>query len=228
MSRLVRRWTAIIVAACILAITYYNLGQHQWKSFSISSLLQKSEGPIKWNQRQDLYPVSTYRSLPTEISRSIPSIQTSSFSETEDERRVRLERQKEVKAAFVKSYSAYKTYAWLQDEVTPISGGSRQTFGGWGATLVDSLDSLWILGMKDEFADAVAAVQHIDFTRAGHGMLNVFETTIRYLGGLLSAHDLSEGQYPILLHKATELGDMLYAAFDTPNRMPMCRWYWEK
>jgi mannosyl-oligosaccharide alpha-1,2-mannosidase len=82
--------------------------------------------------------------------------------------------------------------------------------------------------LEDDFAKAVAALRDIDFTRAEHGMLNVFETTIRYLGGLLSAHDLSNGKYPILLQKAVELGDMLYAAFDTPNRMPITRWYWEK
>jgi mannosyl-oligosaccharide alpha-1,2-mannosidase len=84
------------------------------------------------------------------------------------------------------------------------------------------------MGMHEELAEAVAAVQKIDFTRAARGMLNVFETTIRYMGGMLSAYDLSEGKYPILLEKATELGDMLYAAFDTPNRMPITRWYWEK
>ncbi|EAQ84271.1 hypothetical protein CHGG_10675 [Chaetomium globosum CBS 148.51] len=43
-------------------------------------------------------------------------------------------------------------------------------------------------------------------------------TTIRHLAGLLSAYDLS-GE-PALLEKAKELGNMLYMAFDTPNRMP--------
>jgi mannosyl-oligosaccharide alpha-1,2-mannosidase len=54
--------------------------------------------------------------------------------------------------------------------------------------------------------------------------INVFETTIRYLGGFLSAYDLSNGQFPSLLTKAIEMGDMLYFAFDTPNRMPITRW----
>jgi mannosyl-oligosaccharide alpha-1,2-mannosidase len=109
-----------------------------------------------------------------------------------------------------------------------ISGQSKETFGGWGASLVDALDTLWIMGMEKEFAVAVEALHKIDFTRASRDMINVFETTIRYLGGMLSAYDLSGGKYPILLAKATELGDMLYAAFDTPNRMPVTRWYWEK
>ena len=40
----------------------------------------------------------------------------------------------------------------------------------------------------------------------------------------MAAYDLSEEKYPILLRKATEMGDMLYVAFDTPNRMPIVRW----
>ncbi|KAI5294008.1 hypothetical protein KEM52_004860, partial [Ascosphaera acerosa] len=95
-------------------------------------------------------------------------------------------------------------------------------FGGWAATLVDNLDTLWIMGLKDEFSEAVTAAAAIDFTSTYEETINVFETTIRYLGGLLSAYDLSKE--PVLLEKAGELGDMLYAAFDTPNRMPITRW----
>ena len=51
----------------------------------------------------------------------------------------------------------------MKDEVAPISGGSRTTFGGWAATLVDTLDTLWIMDMKSEFDEAVAAVDTLDF-----------------------------------------------------------------
>lgn len=80
------------------------------------------------------------------------------------------------------------------------------------------------MDLKDEFEEAVRAIDAIDFTTCSLGELNVFETTIRYLGGLLAAYDLSNGQYPTLLQKAWELGHMLYVAFDTPNRMPVLRW----
>jgi len=80
------------------------------------------------------------------------------------------------------------------------------------------------MGMTDEFAHAVEALNQIDFSTCSLDELNVFETTIRYLGGFLSAYDLSNGQYPSLLTKAIEMGDMLYMAFDTPNRMPITRW----
>lgn len=126
------------------------------------------------------------------------------------------------------SWRGYKQQAWLQDEVTPVTGGFKNGFGQRAATLVDALDTLYIMGLDEEFEEAVHAVKKIDFTTTAVQRLNVFETTIRYLGGLLSAHDLSKGKHSTLLHKAVELGDMLYAAFDTPNRMPVTRWDWEK
>jgi mannosyl-oligosaccharide alpha-1,2-mannosidase len=86
------------------------------------------------------------------------------------------------------------------------------------------LDTLWIMEMYSEFEEAVKALKYIDFSTCALDEINVFETTIRYLGGFLSAYDLSDGKYPILLQKAKELGNMLYKAFDTPNRMPITRW----
>jgi mannosyl-oligosaccharide alpha-1,2-mannosidase len=113
----------------------------------------------------------------------------------------------------------------MKDELAPLSGGFRNTFGGWAATLVDSLDTLHMMGLLDEFNHAVSAIGSIDFSRSDESTLNIFETTIRYLGGFLSAYDLS-GQR-VLLDKAVELGEMLYVAFDTPNRMPVTRWDWK-
>ena len=55
----------------------------------------------------------------------------------------------------------------------------------------------------------------------------LFETTIRYLGGLLSAYDISGGKHKILLNKAMELADILLGAFDTPNDMPLLYLEWD-
>jgi mannosyl-oligosaccharide alpha-1,2-mannosidase len=84
--------------------------------------------------------------------------------------------------------------------------------------MVDALDTLWIMGLHNEFYATAAAVVRLDWANTTYTSVKVFETTIRYLGGLISAYDLS-GR-PALLQKATELGDMLYMAFDTPNRIP--------
>ena len=84
------------------------------------------------------------------------------------------------------------------------------------------------MGLHDEFEVAVDAVKEIDFTTCALAEINVFETTIRYLGGFLGAYDISGERYPQLLVKAVEMGDMLYKAFDTPNRMPVTRWNFRK
>lgn len=85
-----------------------------------------------------------------------------------------------------------------------------------------------MMGMEDELAAAVKAIDQIDFSTCTLKEINVFETTIRYLGGFLAAYDLSDGKYDSLLRKATDMGEMLLHAFDTPNHMPITRWNFEK
>jgi len=184
--------------------------------------------PVAWESYTHQFEPSTTFALPTGPPTAIPKIQLQEYPlESEDHKKERLQRLAAVKAAFEHSWSGYKQHAWLHDEVSPLSAGYKDPFGGWGATLIDSLDTLWIMGLHSDFEDAVTALSSIDFRTSSLDVLNIFETTIRYLGGLLSAHDLTNGSYPILLLKAAELGDMLYAAFDTPNRMPITRWDWK-
>lgn len=166
--------------------------------------------------------------FPSGTPADIPKVQHDFAPESDEHRVERRRRLRVVKDSFVHTWNGYKKHAWLQDEVAPLTGGHHNGYGGWGATMVDTLDTLLIMGLDNDFADAVAALEHIDFAASQEDTLNVFESTIRYLGGLLSAYDLSEGKFPILLDKAVELGDMLYFAFDTPNRMPIIRWAWKK
>jgi mannosyl-oligosaccharide alpha-1,2-mannosidase len=148
--------------------------------------------------------------------------------ETEHTKEQRLQRQAAVKDAFIHSWDGYRKHAWLHDEVMPVSGGFKNSLGNRGATLIDSLDTLLIMGLDEDFRKALKAVKKIDFSTSAEPILNVFETNIRYLGGLLSTYDLSEKKHRILLDKAVQLGDMLYGAFDTPNRLPVTRWDWQK
>ncbi|KAK0706919.1 glycoside hydrolase [Lasiosphaeria miniovina] len=127
-------------------------------------------------------------------------------------------RRRVVRAAFVRCWDSYKEHAWRYDELAPVSLEGRNSFGGWAATLVDSLDTLLIMGLWDDFDAALPVVGALDFGQPSVASINVFETTIRHLGGMLSAYDLSGER--VLLLKAIELGDMLYAVFDTPNRLP--------
>ena len=112
--------------------------------------------------------------------------------------------------------------------MTPHTASYQDTFGGWAATLVDSLDTLWLMGLKEEFEEAVAAALTIDFTTSDTHTINVFETTIRYMGGFLGAYEVSGKKHPELLDKAVEVGELMMSAFDTPNRMPITRWNWAR
>lgn len=176
-----------------------------------------------WRRIKQHYPVKTFIPLPRRKVDRLPKVQAEFREETAADKETRLKRQSSIKAAFGRSWEAYKKHAWLRDELTPVSGKEKDPFGGWGATLIDSLDTLWIMDMNDEFALAVDAVHHnISFATTKAEQINVFETTIRFLGGLLSAYDLSGERR--LLFKARDVGDMLYKAFDTPNHLPVTRW----
>jgi len=56
-----------------------------------------------------------------------------------------------VKQAMQHAWSGYEQYAMGMDELSPQSGRGKNVWGGQGITLVDSLDTLWLMGMKDEF-----------------------------------------------------------------------------
>jgi mannosyl-oligosaccharide alpha-1,2-mannosidase len=185
---------------------------------------------LHWAKRPERYPVTELKRLPPASSKSIPRIQFdfSKQQETIEEQRTREERKAKVKESFQHTWAGYKKYAWGRDEVGPMSGTGRDSFGGWGATLVDTLDTLYIMGLQQDFDEAVKQALLIDFTTNTEMTLNVFETTIRYLGGLMAAFDIGNGRRGDLLAKAKDLGDILYSAFDTPNRMPQCRWEWRK
>ncbi|KJZ77152.1 hypothetical protein HIM_03473 [Hirsutella minnesotensis 3608] len=141
--------------------------------------------------------------------------------EAEDPRdaQIRVARLRDVRNLFKENWESYRRYAWKKDALLPISAGSRDQFSGWAATLVDCLDILWIMGLRDEFNEAVAAVATIDFGKSTSFRVNVFETNIRYLGGLLAAYDLSGND--VLLRKAVELGNMIHGAFNTKDGLPV-------
>ncbi|KAL2809703.1 glycoside hydrolase [Aspergillus granulosus] len=188
----------------------------------------KDDGRIRWSKHEEQHPVADYISLPTSSPSPIPPIQYDFPSESWLSRLWRKRKQNAVREAFKHAWEGYKDKAWLKDELSPLSGGYRTSFAGWAATLVDSLDSLIIMGLMDEFEEALQALEEIDFLTTETLQINVFETNIRYLGGLLGAYDLTNGTYPILLKKAIEIADFIYGSFDTRNRMPQSRWEWTR
>ncbi|KAJ7876397.1 glycoside hydrolase family 47 protein [Mycena leptocephala] len=122
---------------------------------------------------------------------------------------------------FLTSYTAYKKFAFGHDELLPISKSFQDDLGGWGATIVDAMSTMLVMGQTDLFNEAVNFSSHIDFSVApAGGTVSVFETTIRFVGGLLSAYELSGEQHPILLTKAKEVADKLAFAWVGNNDLP--------
>ncbi|KAI0442331.1 glycoside hydrolase [Xylaria telfairii] len=218
-----------VIASLLMIITLFYLwtinasATPQSQSWSAEDLRYIEAPGYFWTTLPLNYPPGPIRPLPNSKPVKYPKVQYPFTPETTVARDVREERQRAVKQAFARCWSAYKQHAWLSDELAPVSGNKKNPFGGWAATLVDSLDTLWIMGWHDaDFDEAVAAAATINFTETNLEVVNVFETNIRYLGGFLAAFDLS-GDIR-LLRKAVEVGEMLYHAFDTPNHMPITRW----
>ena len=123
-----------------------------------------------------------------------------------------------VRDAMLHAWRAYEAFAWGEDELEPLTQTGNNGGYRMALTMVDSLDTLLILGLDAEFGRAASWVeQNLKF---GHQEgINVFEVTIRVLGGLLSAYEISGNQ--AMLHKADELAQQLLFAFNTPTGLPM-------
>ena len=129
----------------------------------------------------------------------------------DDEKRLR------VRAAMRDAWAAYERLAMGSDELQPQSRRGKNFFGGLGATIIDSLDTLWIMGLSDEYAragDRVAETLHFEKNYEA----SVFETTIRIVGGLVAAYDLSGDE--MYLEKCTDLLEHLKPAFGTKTGVP--------
>lgn len=191
--------------------------------------LPTAQPVIHWSRHTEHFPIppNSIIQLPSGTPVSIPKIQHNFKDESLSARIDREKKRTTIKETFQHAWKGYKEHAWLEDELKPVSGKSRNPFCGWAATLVDSLDTLWIMGMEEDFKQATSAVGKIDFTTSVRPDIPLFETTIRYLGGLLAAYDLSGGKYKVLLEKAVELAEVLMGAFDTPNRMPITYYRWQ-
>ncbi|KAJ7056221.1 seven-hairpin glycosidase [Mycena amicta] len=129
-------------------------------------------------------------------------------------------RANEVRKAFVHGYSNYQKFALPHDELKPMTPEGVDNFHGWGVTMFDSLDTMWLMGLEDMFYETVDKVAAETFSSPPGEFVHFFEVVIRYLGGILSAYALSED--PRLLTLADRLGERLLPAFDSPSGFP----YW--
>ncbi|KAI8068166.1 glycoside hydrolase [Gilbertella persicaria] len=129
-------------------------------------------------------------------------------------------RQKKIVEAFQHAWKGYAQDAFGIDEYQPLTHkGHNWAPGGVGLMIVDALDTIMLMNLTDEYQQARTWIQnHLDFNKDQD--VNVFETTIRVLGGLLSAYHLSNND-PLYLEKAVDLGDRLLPAFNTESGIPI-------
>ncbi|EON69193.1 hypothetical protein W97_08552 [Coniosporium apollinis CBS 100218] len=143
-------------------------------------------------------------------------------------------RQDQVRDAFLLTWNAYEKYAWGHDEFHPVSKTGRDMVdGGLGWIIVDSLDTMILMNLTTQLKHAQDWIStSLDYDK-DHDV-NTFETTIRMLGGLLSAHYLST-ELPhyapmhiakgspgedLYLEKASDLADRLLGAYESMTGIP--------
>lgn len=158
-----------------------------------------------------------------------------------------LEYRAQVKELFYFAHDSYLTKGYPFDEVRPLSCVPKgrnfddvedtitnDVLGNFSATLIDSLTTIAIFNDKQKFQEMTELVRtsfpnkfDLDST------IQVFETTIRIVGGLISSHlyasDPSKSVYlgseydGFLLDLARDMADRLLPAYLTSTGLPLPR-----
>eukprot|EP01090_Pellita_catalonica_P019429 TRINITY_DN660_c0_g1_i2.p1 TRINITY_DN660_c0_g1~~TRINITY_DN660_c0_g1_i2.p1 ORF type:complete len:472 (-),score=40.84 TRINITY_DN660_c0_g1_i2:525-1748(-) len=88
-------------------------------------------------------------------------------------------------------------------------------------TIIDSIDTLWIMGLAEEYQKASDWLKTFTFNSVSDTPVSTFETTIRCLGGLLSIYGLTKE--PHYLSLAEDIGKRLLNAFGDKSVFPCSR-----
>ncbi|EOA90138.1 glycoside hydrolase family 47 protein [Exserohilum turcica Et28A] len=115
------------------------------------------------------------------------------------------------------------------DELLPVDNTGSNSRNGWGASAVDALSTALIMGEKETVNQILDHIPTINWG-VTNDAVSLFETTIRYLGGMLSGYDLlrgplahladSEAKVEALLTQSIHLANNLSFAFETPTGIP--------
>lgn len=128
---------------------------------------------------------------------------------------------RQVRNDFAWAWGHYAQRALGRDQIKPVSGGSESFFLKDGPSLaltaVEALDTLYVMGLDAELEQDVRwVVDHLGFDL--HGEVQVFEISIRMVGGLLSGYLATREKR--LLALARDLADRLLPAFASPTGLP--------
>lgn len=132
------------------------------------------------------------------------------------------------------AWEGYRKYAFPNDELRPQNNSFTNSRNGWGVTAFDALSTAIVMEQTDIVNDILDYIPTVDFTKTvtpAGGAVSLFETNIRYFGGMLGAYDLLTGPFDhldvdttkvdALLTQATALADVLKFAFNTTSGIPV-------
>ncbi len=116
------------------------------------------------------------------------------------------------------AWKGYKQYAFGKDDLKPLSSSYKNWYqNSILMTPVDAFDTFILLGLKAEAAEAKKLIlDSLSFEHTGE--IQVFEVTIRILGGLIAAYELDGDKKFLSLAKT--LADKMMPAFSSPTGMP--------
>ncbi|KAF9354260.1 hypothetical protein BGX26_007920 [Mortierella sp. AD094] len=154
-----------------------------------------------------------------------------------------------IKDMIQRAWTGYVKYAAPHDELKPVTANKIDSSHGWGATLIDSMDTLLLAGMTEEYQIAKRMFldrikQHpwdqrdrieTEDTEAssdetekedladGKSSIHFYESVVQYLGGMLSVVELEKDGDSEILEAAVSLGDRLVQAFVGSKHLPASR-----
>ncbi|KAH8113846.1 seven-hairpin glycosidase [Phellopilus nigrolimitatus] len=126
-----------------------------------------------------------------------------------------------IKTMFNETFTTYNKFAFPHDDLQPVSLTFNDGRNGWGASIVDGMTTMFIMGLDDFFNEAVNFSSNIDFSKSQvDETVSLFETSIRYVASMLSSYELSGAKYPALIAKAKEVTDKMAFAWVGDNAIP--------
>jgi mannosyl-oligosaccharide alpha-1,2-mannosidase len=110
------------------------------------------------------------------------------------------------------AFDGYFKYAFPHDDLLPVNNSFKDSRNGWGVAAIDGLDTAIIMEQADIVEKILDFVPTIDFTRTNTpepSVVSLFETNIRYIGGLLSSYDLLSGPFKHLVSDGKKVDALL-------------------
>lgn len=141
------------------------------------------------------------------------------------------DREAVIKDAFRHAWTGYLRHAFPDDALRPLTQSSVTTRSSWGVTVFDGLSTAIMMDMPEVVEPMLKHIETITFP-GSNASVSLFGTTIRYLGGLLSAYELLTSsttvpqidavsdQANMLLRQAQSLAGALEFAYKTPSGLP--------